>query len=76
MDVNRDSELDPVWITREGVAIKIKDMGRGHLVNTVSMMSRKMLSNYDPKGAAYLDCLNEELNRRIAKERLKDLFEI
>lgn len=74
--INRDEDLDPVWITREGTTMKIKEMDRGHLVNTVNMMAKKLLTNYDSRGAAYLDCLNEELNRRIAKEKLKDLFEI
>lgn len=54
--------------------IPLKDMGRTHLINTIGSLARDQLQDYSPKRQNILDTLQEELNRRIAKEKLKDLF--
>lgn len=63
------------WTTIDGKKIKIVEMGRTHLVNTVNMLARKQLEKYEDKRQETIEVMLDELGRRLLKEKARDLFE-
>jgi hypothetical protein len=53
--------------------IPLKDMGRAQLTNTLASLARDQLSTFSPKRQDLIEKLDEELKRRVTKERLKEL---
>lgn len=70
-----DYSNDKYWITQEGKAIEISKMGRSHIKSSLDMLARNQLTEFNPRRQHLIDTLLEELGTRIAKEKLKDLFD-
>ena len=70
-----DYSNDKYWITREGKAIEISIMGRSHLQSSIDMLARDQLSEFNSRRQHLLELLSEELGTRVAREKLKDLFD-
>jgi len=70
-----DYSNEKYWITREGKAIEISKMGRIHLKSSLDMLARDQLTEFNPRRQHLMDILLEELGTRVAKEKLKDLFD-
>lgn len=74
-DAYEEGLIDHVWTMGNGATIKVKDMRKSHLINTIGLVNRTrwVASSEDEiqKWDEWLDILNDELVSRPAKSPTK-----